>query len=138
MVVILLEPCEWLFLLSQSIYLFCTLSVAVNIYLFKVNNRNSRGRCEICSKLIIKISEWCHWCYSGVFVVSIKKILNFCSVFLVHFEDNSVFLVHFVDNSWAAKFDSTQSPYIDQSSHCSSVVFQVSAHIETNSEQKPP
>ena len=27
------------------------------IYLLKVNNRNSRTRCEICSKLIIKIPE---------------------------------------------------------------------------------
>ena len=25
-----------------------------NIYLFKVNNRNARRRCEICSKLTIK------------------------------------------------------------------------------------
>ena len=28
-----------------------------NIYLFKVNNRNSRKRCEICSKLKIKTPE---------------------------------------------------------------------------------
>ena len=28
-----------------------------NIYLFKVNNRNSRKRCEICSKLLIKTIE---------------------------------------------------------------------------------
>ena len=28
-----------------------------NIYLFKDNNRNSRKRCEICSKLTIKTPE---------------------------------------------------------------------------------
>ena len=28
-----------------------------NIYLFKVNNRNTRKRCEICSKLTIKTPE---------------------------------------------------------------------------------
>ena len=30
-----------------------------NIYFFKVNNRNTRKRCEICSKLIIKTPERC-------------------------------------------------------------------------------
>ena len=30
-----------------------------NIYLFKVNNRNTRKRFEICSKLTIKTSERC-------------------------------------------------------------------------------
>ena len=28
-----------------------------NIYLFKFNNRNTRKRCEICSKLTIKTPE---------------------------------------------------------------------------------
>ena len=32
----------------------------VNIYLFKVNNRNTRKRCEICSKLTIKTPEQHH------------------------------------------------------------------------------
>ena len=32
----------------------------VGIYLVKVNNLNTRTRCEICSKLTIKISEWRH------------------------------------------------------------------------------
>ena len=31
------------------------------IYLFKVNNRNTRTRCEICSKLTIKTPERRHW-----------------------------------------------------------------------------
>ena len=32
-------------------------SYPANIYLFKVNNRNTRKRCEICSKLTIKTLE---------------------------------------------------------------------------------
>ena len=32
-------------------------SVPANIYLFKVNKRNTRKRCEICSKLTIKTPE---------------------------------------------------------------------------------
>ena len=30
-----------------------------DIYMFKVNNRNIRARCEICSKLTIKTLFWC-------------------------------------------------------------------------------
>ena len=40
-----------------------------NICLFRVNNRNTRIRCKICSKLTIRISEqrqltsfWCFYC----------------------------------------------------------------------------
>ena len=32
-------------------------SVPANIYLFKVNKRNTRKRCEICSELTIKTPE---------------------------------------------------------------------------------
>ena len=32
-----------------------------NIYLFKVNNKNTKKRCEICSKLTIKASELCYF-----------------------------------------------------------------------------
>ena len=36
------------------------------IYLLKVNSRNTRKRCEICSKLTIKTPEWqppaSFWC----------------------------------------------------------------------------
>ena len=35
-------------------------SFPANIYLFKVNNRNTRKRCEICSKLTIKTPERRH------------------------------------------------------------------------------
>ena len=33
----------------------------VGIYTFKVNNRNTRTRCEICSKLTTKTLERRHW-----------------------------------------------------------------------------
>ena len=32
--------------------------------MFKINNRNNRARCEICSKLTINIPERHHWCRS--------------------------------------------------------------------------
>ena len=34
-----------------------SISSPVGIYLLKVNNRNTRARCEICSKLTIKTPE---------------------------------------------------------------------------------
>ena len=37
-------------------------NTTVNIYLFKLNNRNTTQRCEICLKLIIKAPEWGRWC----------------------------------------------------------------------------
>ena len=36
-------------------------------HIFKVNNRNTRARCEICSKLTLKTPERRQWCRSGVF-----------------------------------------------------------------------
>ena len=35
-------------------------SFSAGIYLLKVNNRNIKTRCEICSKLTIKTPEQCH------------------------------------------------------------------------------
>ena len=42
------------------------------IYLFKVNNRNTRTRCKICPKLTIKTPERHHWCR----LVSLLLTLN--------------------------------------------------------------
>ena len=42
-----------------------------NIYLFKVNNRNTRKRCEICLKLTIKTRERRR---SDVFIVNFEHI----------------------------------------------------------------
>ena len=49
----------------------------VGIYLLKVNNRNSRTRCEICSNLRIKIPERRQWRHSGIFIVKFEHILHF-------------------------------------------------------------
>ena len=40
--------------------------------MYKVNTRNSRKRCGICSKLTIKTPERCNWRRSGVFIVSFE------------------------------------------------------------------
>ena len=44
-------------------------NLPASIYLLKVSNRNTRRRCEICSKLSIKISSFrlvnLFFCYSG-------------------------------------------------------------------------
>ena len=48
------------------------------IYLFEVNNRNTRAMCEIYSKLTIKIPEKCQWSSSIVFVVTLSR---FCLLF---------------------------------------------------------
>ena len=54
----------------------------VGNYMFKVNNRNTRARCEICSKLTIKTPERRYWC-SGVFIVNFEHILHVVLVFLL-------------------------------------------------------
>ena len=55
----------------------------VNIYLFKVNKRNTRKRCEICSKLTIKTPERRR---SGVFIVKFEHISHLFLVTIVEFE----------------------------------------------------
>ena len=57
-------------------------AIPANIYLFKINNRNIRKRCEICSKLTIKPPERHHWRHSGVFLVNFKQISQLFLVFL--------------------------------------------------------
>ena len=52
-------------------------------YMFKVNNRNTRTRCDICSKLTIKIPERCHWGRSGIFIVNFEHISHLFVVFLL-------------------------------------------------------
>ena len=54
-----------------------------NIYLFKLNNRNTRKRCEICSKLPIKTPKRRQLRRSGVFIVKFKHILHLFLVFLL-------------------------------------------------------
>ena len=44
----------------------------VNICLFKVNNKSTRKKGEICSKLTRKVPEQCHWRLSGVSIVNVE------------------------------------------------------------------
>ena len=54
-----------------------------DIYLLKVNDRNTRTRCKICSKLTIKIPEQRHWRPSGVFIVNFEHISHLAIVLLL-------------------------------------------------------
>ena len=60
-----------------------TVTSPAGIYLFKVNNRNTRTRCEICSKLTINTPERRHWRRSGVFIVNFEHISHLVLVFLL-------------------------------------------------------
>ena len=54
----------------------------VNIYLLKVNNRNTKKRCELCSKLTIKTLERHDVVRSDVFIVNFENIFTPFLVFL--------------------------------------------------------
>ena len=60
-------------------YLLKLSNKPAGIYQLKVNNRSTRIRCEICSKLIIKIPER----RSGIFIVNFEHISFFVLVFLL-------------------------------------------------------
>ena len=47
-------------IIESSILFYFLKEHPINIYLFKVNNRNTRRRYEICSKLTIKLPERRH------------------------------------------------------------------------------
>ena len=49
--------------------------------MFKVNNRSARTRCEICSKLTMKIPERQDWRRSGIFIVNFGHISHLVPVF---------------------------------------------------------
>ena len=48
----------------------------IYIYLFKFNNRNTRKRCEIFSKLTIKTPWWPHWRGTGILTLITFNILS--------------------------------------------------------------
>ena len=60
---------------------FCLFTVSNDIYLFKVNNGNTRIICKICSKLILKILERRHWRHSSAFIVDFEQISPIALVF---------------------------------------------------------
>ena len=53
--------------------------------MFKVNNKNTRTRCEIGSKLTMKTPErsWGHWRRFGVFMVNLEHTSPLGLVFLL-------------------------------------------------------
>ena len=70
--------------LSCLLYNFCSNSnLWANIYLSKVNNRNTRKRCEILSKLTIKTQNWRQWYRSGAFIINFEHISHLFLVFLL-------------------------------------------------------
>ena len=58
-------------------------AIPAGIYLLNVNYRNTRARCEICSKLTIKTSEWSHCCCSAVSIANFEHISCLVQVFLL-------------------------------------------------------
>ena len=54
-----------------------------NIFFFRVNNRNTRRRCETFWKLTIKTPQWHHWHHSAVFIVNFEYISRFFLLFLL-------------------------------------------------------
>ena len=57
------------------------------IYLLRVNNRNSRTRCEIGSQLTIKIPKRRQWRRSGIFIVNFERISHLVLLLsIVNFE----------------------------------------------------
>ena len=51
--------------------------IPTDIYLFKVNNRNPRTKCDICSKFTIRTLR------SGVFIVNFEHISHLVLVFIL-------------------------------------------------------
>ena len=55
----------------------------MGICLFKVDNRNTGTRCEVCSKLWIKTPEQCQCRHSGVFFLNSEHISHLVLVLLL-------------------------------------------------------
>ena len=51
--------------------------------MFKVNNRNTRTRSEICSRLTMKTTGRCQWRRSDGFIVKFEQISHLILVFLL-------------------------------------------------------
>ena len=69
------------FTLYQNISRYIINQVPVGNYIFKVNNKNTRARCEICSKFPIKTPERRHWRRFGVFIVNFEYISHLAQCF---------------------------------------------------------
>ena len=58
-------------------------TLPAGICLLKVNNKNTKTRYEICSKLTIKIREQHQWHHSGIFIVNFEHISHLVLVLLL-------------------------------------------------------
>ena len=67
---------SWFFGMVLTTHKITHMLYPANIYLFKVNNRNTRKRCEICSKLTIKTPEKRQRRRSRVFIVNFEHTLH--------------------------------------------------------------
>ena len=70
----------------------------MGIFLLKVNSRNTRARCEICSKLTVKIPERRQCRPSGVFIVNFEHISEFIIVFLLLIGIGVFFITSYLGN----------------------------------------
>ena len=52
-------------------------------YMLKVSNRNTTTRCDIYSKLTVKIPERRQWRHSGIFIVNFEHISHLALVLLL-------------------------------------------------------
>ena len=56
-------------------------NIPAHIYLLQGNNRNTRKRCDTCSKLIIKTLQQRQWRCSGVFILNYAHIPHLYLIF---------------------------------------------------------
>ena len=87
-------------LLSSSSFFFCRLIFffhPVNIYMFKVNNRNTRQSCKICSKLTIKTPDRRQCRRSVFFIVIYEHISHLFLLFLLLSLSRYLFTGHLFD-----------------------------------------
>ena len=74
---------KYLFLkLVNSSFFLLNIFNPANICLLKVNDKNTRKTCGICSELTIKTSEWYYWYCSSVFSVNSAQVSHVILAFL--------------------------------------------------------
>ena len=77
------DICKYAFQNPGKAFLTISYSDPGRNYMSKVNNTDTRTRCEICSKLTIKTLERSQWRHSGVFIVNFEHILRLVQLFLL-------------------------------------------------------
>ena len=75
--------CEFCTILITSFLKEHVRTTPANIYRLKPNNRNTRTRCKMYSKLMTETAEPRHWRRSGVIFVKFEQISHVVLVFLM-------------------------------------------------------